>query len=618
VVCCSRSSVRRNVETLRLMQKTLFNVGILFSILGPILTPSATAGGVRLGGGLRRGFARPPLFVNVDPADATSNYGPYSPAQVRHAYSVDLLLAAGATGSGQKIGIVDAYGDASIQTDVNNFCNYYGIPSTTVQIVYPQGKPRTSNSGWALETALDVEWAHAIAPGATIILSVAKSASLTDLLGAVDAAVSAGATVVSMSWGAQEFSGASAYDSHFQTPGVTFVASSGDSGELASPYEVEWPASSPHVVSVGGTTLYLDANGNRISPGGTTPSETAWSGSGGGFSAVYGQPAFQTGWQGFGTRCVPDVAFLADPNTGVGVAYGQYLYEVGGTSAGAPQWAALIALANSVRTSGAVGGNGEIYSVAGTAPSLDPAKFFDVIGGNNGPDPDDFAVANYDLVTGLGSPVAAGLVNALAPQTPDFALSATPGSQTVTPGNGASYVVTLSSLAGFNGAVTLSASGLPSGASANFSPGSVNGSGSSSLTVTTSASTPAGTYTITITGTSGALLHTTTVTLVVGTPDFSLSASPASRTVRHGRRTTYTVLVTPSGGFAGAVTLSVNGLSGGATASFSPTSINTSGASTMTIRTTSNATRGTFSLTITGTSGSPALTHTTAVSLIVN
>jgi hypothetical protein len=106
---------------------------------------------------------------------------------------VDQLLSAGATGKGQKIAIVNAYGDTTIQTDLNNFCGYYGIPSTTVQVIYRQGKPIFGNGNWALETASDVEWAHAIAPNATLILSVAKSASLGDLLGAVDAAVNAGA-----------------------------------------------------------------------------------------------------------------------------------------------------------------------------------------------------------------------------------------------------------------------------------------------------------------------------------------------------------------------------------------------------------------------------------------
>jgi subtilase family serine protease len=530
-------------------------------------------------------------------------------------------LAVGTTGTGQKIGIVDAYGDPSIQTDLNNFCSYYKISSTTVTILYPQGKPTTGNSGWALETALDVEWAHAIAPGASIILSVAKSASLSDLLGAVDAAVSAGATVVSMSWGATESAGISAYDSHFQTSGVTFVASSGDSGEAAAPFEVEWPASSPDVVSVGGTTLYLDASGNRTIPSGVQFSETAWSSSGGGISGVYLAPAFQIAWLsswGIPNRTVPDVSYVADPNTGVGVAYGRYLYEVGGTSAGAPQWAALIALANQSRTA-KVGGNPDIYSVAGTAPNIDSANFIDISSGANGADPDDISAVGYDLVTGLGSPVANNLVPALAPQNPDFTVSVAPSSQTVAPGGTTNYTVTVGSLAGFSEGVTLSVIGLPTGANGSFSQSPVSGgSGSSVLTVTTtSGTTPGGSYTLTITGTStSGKSHTVNATLVVAPPDFSISASPSSRTVKRGSSTTYTVTVTPSGGFNGQVTFGVSGLPSNVTFTFNPATVTGSGSSTLQITTRGTTPKGTSTLTITGTSG--ILKHSVPVSLIVN
>ncbi len=600
------------------MKKNLFGAVSLFGILIFTLTTAATAGVTRMGGGLQPGFARPPLFLNLGPFDATSNYGPYSPTQVRHAYGIDLVFAAGATGSGQKIGIVDAYGDPSIQTDLNNFCNYYGIASTTVQIL---GQPTSGSSGWALETALDVEWSHAMAPNATIILSVAKSASLTDLLAAVDAAVKAGATVISMSWGAQESAGINSYDTHFQAPGVTYVASSGDSGELAGTYQVEWPASSPYVVSVGGTTLYLNASGNRIVPTGTAASETAWSGSGGGISSVYSLPSFQSGWvpPSLGWRTVPDVGYVADPNTGVGVAYGRYLYEVGGTSVGAPQWAAMIALANSVTTSGTVLGDTSIYSVAGTGGTINSANFFDITSGSNGSDPDDLAGLGYDLVTGLGSPVATGLVPALAglgPPTPDFSLSVAPNSQTLAPNGTTTYTVTVTAVGSFSGTVGFSVSGLPSGAT--YTLPSVTGSGSSTLSITT-VSAAVGSYSITITGTSSSgsttLTHTATVTLVVANPDFSISASPASRTVQHGNSTLYTVSVTPSGGFSGIVALSVSGLPAGATARFIPASITTSGSSTMMVTTANSTPRQSYTLTITGKCTSPALTHTTTVSL---
>jgi hypothetical protein len=199
---------------------------------------------------------------------------------------------------------------------------------------------------------------------------------------------------------------------------------------------------------------------------------------------------------------------------------------------------------------------------------------------------------------------------------PDFTLGASPSSQTVAAGGSAAYTATVTAVNGFTGTVSLAASGLPAGASASFNPDSVTGSGTSSLSVATSASTPAGSYTITITGTSGTLTHATSVTLVVTGPgDFALSASPASRTVRRGSSTSYTVTVTPSGGFAGVVTFSLTGLPSGASGAFNPASVNTSGSSTLTVTTARNAARGTFTLTISGTGG--GRTRTTSVSLTV-
>jgi subtilase family serine protease len=502
---------------------------------------------------------------------------------------------------------VDAYGDPSIQTDLNNFCAYYGIPITTVKILGTS----TVNSGWGLETALDVEWAHAIATNASIILSVAKSASLGDLLTAVNAVVGAGASVVSMSWGAQESAGINIYDSYFQAQGVTFVASSGDSGELAAPFEVEWPASSHYVVSVGGATLYLDASGNQTQP------ETGWSGSGGGISAVYNVPTWQSGWQSTGKRTVPDVCYVADPNTGVGVAYGPYLYEVGGTSVGAPQWSAIIALANQSRAT-KIRGNQDIYPAAGTAPAINSANFFDITSGSDGSDPDDLAGTGYDLVTGLGTPVANNLVPALAPQTPDFSVSVTPGSQSVTPGGITTYTVSVGALDAFIGSVTLSVSGTPTGANGSFSANGFAAPGSSTLTVTTSGATPVGTYTLTITGTSGTLTHSATVTLVVGNPNFSISATPSSRSIRHGNSTSYTVTATPSGGFVGTVTFAVSGLPSGASDSLNPVTVTGTGSvsSSLRIGTSRNTPRGTYTLTITGTSSS--LTSSASVALTVD
>ena len=205
------------------------------------------------------------------------------------------------------------------------------------------------------------------------------------------------------------------------------------------------------------------------------------------------------------------------------------------------------------------------------------------------------------------------------PPTPDFSLSATPISQTVVQGNGTSYTVNLAPSGGFSGTVSFSVSGLPSGASDSFNPTSVTGSGSTTLTVTTSANTPAGSYPLTITGTSGSLTHTTSVTLVVNpapAPDFTISATPSSRTVTAGAGTTYTATVTAVNGFAGTVTLSLSGLPAGASGTFNPASVAGSGTSTLSISTTSSTPAGSYLLTITGTSGS--LTHATSVTLVVS
>ena len=197
----------------------------------------------------------------------------------------------------------------------------------------------------------------------------------------------------------------------------------------------------------------------------------------------------------------------------------------------------------------------------------------------------------------------------------DFSLSATPSSQTVTPGTGTTYTVSVAALNGFAGSVALSISGFPSGTTATFNPTSINGAGSSTLTVTTSTSTPGGTYPLTITGTSGSASHSISVNLIVAAPDFTIDATPASLSVTRGSSGNYTVTINAVSGFNGAVNLSVTGLPSRTTATFTPTSITGSGTSTLRITVQSNATRGTSTLTIRGTSGS--LTHTKTVALVI-
>ena len=362
------------------------------------------------------GYARPPVHVR---GNATTGPTGLTPQQTRHAYGFDLISNQGA---GQIIGIVDAYDDPKIESDLAVFSSTFGLPSCTTsngcfRKIYASGsKPRT-NSGWALEISLDVEWAHAIAPQAKIILVEAASNSFSNLLKAVDVAVQNGASVVSMSWGGSEFSTETSYDNHFAVNGVTFTASSGDSGN-----GVEYPAASPGVLAVGGTTLNIDSSGNYLG-------ETAWSGSGGGQSSYENEPLYQANYpipnDSVGKRGVPDVAYDADPNTGFPV-YDTVSYlgqtgwfQVGGTSAGAPQWAALFAITNSMRVAAGKrtlsSTHTTVYNVA--AASTYSTNFHDITSGSNGSCGTlCTASTGYDYVTGLGSPQANHIVPALVNQ----------------------------------------------------------------------------------------------------------------------------------------------------------------------------------------------------------
>ncbi|GEM_PF-612178 len=199
---------------------------------------------------------------------------------------------------------------------------------------------------------------------------------------------------------------------------------------------------------------------------------------------------------------------------------------------------------------------------------------------------------------------------------PDFSISATPPSFTVNPGGKATYTVSVSALNGFTGSVNLSASGLPSGATASFSPASITPGTASTLTVTTTSGVALGSSLFNITGTSGSLSHSTTATLVVSaTPDFTLGATPPSTSVVQGTSATYTVSATALNGFSGSIALSASGQPSGSTASFAPASISPGVSSTLTITTSGSVAAGSYTVTITGTSGS--ITHTATVSLTV-
>jgi subtilase family serine protease len=358
-----------------------------------------------------------PTVDSLDPRVLLS-VGGLAPAQIKQAYSENINFYVGgrtyaATGAGQTIAIVIGGLDPSIIGDLKTFDAQFGLPDPNIRTYYFPGAQNSESVGAQTETALDVEWSHAVAPGANIMLVQAASMSYSDLTTAVNwARQQPGVSVVSMSWGAQEAATNHAYDWIFTTPaghaGVTFIASSGDTGAWTNPQKtqvgVEWPASDPTVLSVGGTSLSVTSSGGYLG-------ESAWSGGGGGYSKVYSEPSYQRGVQNNGVRSVPDVSYNAAPNTGVPV----YNYSsggwmvVGGTSAGAPQWAGLVALANQGR---ALIGLGSLDGASQTIPSLYQfsSDFRDITSGSNG----FSATRGYDVATGLGTPIAVKVVGDLA------------------------------------------------------------------------------------------------------------------------------------------------------------------------------------------------------------
>jgi subtilase family serine protease len=376
---------------------------------------------------LLSGFA--PTYVLARHSDASSPFstaGPtgYAPSQVSQAYGFNQISFNNGTvsgnGSGQTIAIVDAYNQPDIASDLQAFDATFGLPAPpsfhAVNEIGGSNLP-AANANWGLEESLDVEWAHAMAPGANILLVEANTASTGDLFAAIQFAASQpGVSVVSMSWGGSEYWIESAYDSVFTTPaghqGVAFIASSGDSGAPPS-----YPAVSPNVLSVGGTSLYLSGSGYG--------SESGWSGSGGGLSTYEAQPSYQqlVVSQSTTQRASPDVSYDADPNTGYsvydsyGTTSGAPWVQVGGTSAGAPQWAALVAVADQGRALkglGTLDGGTQLLPMLYQLPSSD---FHDVTSGSSAGNPHYSAGPGYDLVTGLGSPYADRIVAALSEQT---------------------------------------------------------------------------------------------------------------------------------------------------------------------------------------------------------
>ena len=322
--------------------------------------------------------------------------GGMTPNQLRAFYGVPSV------GGHDVIVIVDAYDYPTALNDFNTFSAQFGLPlesSTNVtastnqvfQVVYASGKKPIGNAGWNEEEALDIEWAHAMAPNAKIVLVEAASNTNTNLYAAVDVAASiAGTKEVSMSWGGSESSTETSYDTHFNKTGPLFFASSGDTGGV-----VIYPSCSQYVVAAGGTSVATDSNGDFTG-------ESAWSGGGGGNSAYVPKPAWQANVSMTGAnRGVPDISSDADPNTGVSV-YDSTSYHgysgwmvFGGTSVSSPCLAAMVNTSG-VNYTSTTAFLTNLYSHYLNTPSV----FRDIITGSNGFP----ALVGWDYTTGVGAP----------------------------------------------------------------------------------------------------------------------------------------------------------------------------------------------------------------------
>jgi subtilase family serine protease len=380
----------------------------------------------------------------------------YGPDQIRAAYGVQTLLDNDTSGKGRTIVIVDAYGAPRVALDLKVFDRTWGLADPTLKVYTPFGIDPTSTAnafGWGVETDLDVQWSHVIAPKATIALVVAKSNNDADINNAIKYAVDNNlGDVISMSFGegekcmsATDLANQHAIFEAAETKNITLFAASGDQGSAQPACDgsdsfflsASTPASDPDVASVGGTNLFADGVSGAYQSE-TTWNETALFGpaaSGGGRSILFKRPAYQAPVVSTdASREVPDVAYNAGINGGVIVrafcpadpdvcgANDSVFFRVGGTSAGSPQWAGLIALADSIARKRVGDVHNTLYTLGHGANAS--TYFHDITTGNNTlifigpgtgtPVPGFDAVPGYDMATGLGTPIANALVPAIA------------------------------------------------------------------------------------------------------------------------------------------------------------------------------------------------------------
>jgi kumamolisin len=556
---------------------------------------------------------------------ATTGSGPsasFLGSDMRAAYYGGTAL----TGAGQNLGLFEFLGTdlADLTTYFNNVGQTNNVPITLLSTDGTSTSCVDTRAGGSCddtEQTLDMTQALGMAPGL---------ASLVVYIGSSDTAIISAMTThsplpttIGCSWGwtPADPSTLNPYFQKMAAQGQNFFAASGDSSTWSASNEA-WPADNAYVVSVGGTDLVT------ASAAGPWKSETAWVDSGGGISPdSIPIPSWQQLSDVINSSNKGSTTLRNGPDVSANANFTFYTCadqttclanEYGGTSFAAPMWAGYIALVNQQLASNGqptIGFiNPTIYSQSITSEYA--TDFHDITSGTSG---SFSAVTGYDLVTGWGSPNGTGLINALAPvaTSPNYSLSAT--SVSILQGSSGSSTVTSTVVDGFDSAVALSVSGLPTGVTGTFNPTSITGSGTSTLSLTVASTTAAGSYTVTVKGVGGGITQTTTLTLTVTTPvtgGFSLSVSPTSGSLARGQSGYAVVTVTATGGFDSAVALSATGIPSGVTGSFSPTSVTGSGTSDFTLTVARNAPTGTHVITITGTSGSTSHSATLTFTVV--
>ncbi len=321
----------------------------------------------------------------------------YTPEMLKRHYS----FAAGLSGRGIRVGIVTAYESPYVTEDLLRFSQTFGLPSPVIQTFalrsYPSFVPDDISDRWQIETATDTQWLHAFAPEAEMRLYFSNSDAIGDML---DAANTAGeeCDIVSLSFGRREFSGQEQYESMLRDTDTFFVCASGDIGE------VMYPSSSPQVLAVGGTKLYLDADGDVIGE------ELVWENSGCGISRYFQIPEWQRRFYDIdaitgGKRCVPDLSFFASGSVGASVYLSSYGSQSGwttvsGTSVGTPCVAGVISCAAQKNRSVLGMGPSLFYRLAGGTSYTNPAGVFvDITRGRSGM---YSASEGFDIASGLG------------------------------------------------------------------------------------------------------------------------------------------------------------------------------------------------------------------------